>query len=171
MPMEINVKGTIVLIDDADAAMLLGMTMSIRKDGYVTVRGSRRKRGGDNFLHRVLLNPEQGKSCDHINGVTTDNRRENLRICSHAENMRNRKPRKTQSGYKGVKWHKGSRVWRAFIRYEGKSYHPGQSKDPAQAAKKYDRKARELHGEFARTNFACLCEAAGECEVCTIPAP
>ena len=39
------------------------------------------------LLHRFLMNPPENKVVDHINGEPTNNTRENLRICSHAENM------------------------------------------------------------------------------------
>jgi hypothetical protein len=40
-------------------------------------------------LQRYLLSPPEGMVVDHINGNTLDNRRENLRVCSIADNSRN----------------------------------------------------------------------------------
>ncbi len=42
-------------------------------------------------LHRFLMNPPNGMEVDHINRDTLDNRRSNLRIVTHAENMKNGK--------------------------------------------------------------------------------
>jgi hypothetical protein len=43
------------------------------------------------LLGTVFLNCPEDKKIDHINGIRTDNRLENLRISSNAENCRNKK--------------------------------------------------------------------------------
>lgn len=54
-------------------------------------------------LHRYLMGFPRGKYVDHINGDTLDNRKENLRICSNAANLRNGKLRpNNKSGYTGI---------------------------------------------------------------------
>lgn len=48
--------------------------------------------GGESFyIHRVLVGAENGQDVDHVNGDPLDNRMENLRICTHKENMQNRR--------------------------------------------------------------------------------
>ena len=42
------------------------------------------------FLHRFILNSPSNKVVDHINGNTLDNRESNIRICTQANNSRNR---------------------------------------------------------------------------------
>ena len=55
------------------------------------------------LMHRFLLSPPDEMDVDHRNGDTLDNRRENLRICTHLENGQNQMKHKTNtSGYKGV---------------------------------------------------------------------
>jgi len=91
---------------------------------------------------------------DHINGNPLDNRKSNLRICTHAENSNNTGPRKNNtSGYKGVYWAKRNKRWLAQITHNGKQVYIGHYKDKEEAARAYDAKAKEFQGEFAYLNF------------------
>jgi hypothetical protein len=115
------------------------------------------------YMHRQILGAIDDKNhvVDHINGNCLDNRRSNLRLCLHKENTRNARKRlyksgkKTSSRYKGVclaTYYKKP-AWFANIRSEGKQYYLGTFPSERLAAKAYDKKAQELHGEFARLNF------------------
>lgn len=109
-------------------------------------------------LHRFIVSlmglDATGMDVDHINGDGLDNRRANLRVVTHAENLRNRgKQANNKSGYKGVHWHSRKERWVASIRAEGKNKWLGSFKSPQEAALAYDRAARLYHGEFAVTNF------------------
>jgi hypothetical protein len=106
-------------------------------------------------MHRQILGLETGDKLqgDHINGNTLDNRRENLRAVSSAENKRNRKAHKNnKSGFKGVDLHVGKGRWRSQIYANGRCRHLGYFHDPIEAARAYNAAAKELHGEFARLN-------------------
>lgn len=41
-------------------------------------------------LHRLIMNPSRDMIIDHINHNTLDNRKENLRVCTHSENNKNK---------------------------------------------------------------------------------
>jgi hypothetical protein len=104
-------------------------------------------------LALLMLAPD-GMDVDHINGDGLCNLRENLRLCTHSENLHNRgKQINNTSGYKGVYFHKQSKKFTAKIRLEGKTTSLGYYDSPIEAAQAYDAKAREIFGEFARTNF------------------
>lgn len=106
------------------------------------------------LMHRVILGDIDGMCVDHINHDPLDNRRANLRLCTKAENSRNRsRQRNSSSQYLGVGWHKANRKWIAEIRINGKSGYLGSFDNEIDAAKAYDKAARELHGEFANPNF------------------
>lgn len=88
---------------------------------------------------------------DHENGVTLDNRRNNLRFATSSQNaMNRRKTSANSSGYKGVHWHKGHQKWCAQIKVNGKSIHLGYFDTPEEAHAAYCEAATRLHGDFAR---------------------
>ena len=63
---------------------------------------------------------------DHINGVRDDNRLENLRAVSNAENCKNqRRRRDNTSGIVGVRWHSRNKCYPAGIQVRGKRTHLG----------------------------------------------
>lgn len=95
------------------------------------------------MLHTRLLNPGQGFVCDHINGDGTDNRRENIRVCTKQQNSMNRK---SMSGYKGVRYDRKTGMWNANIGL-------GTFDTAEQAALAYDRIAKQVQGEYAKLNF------------------
>jgi len=105
-------------------------------------------------LHQLIMETPKGMQTDHINGNPLDNRKENLRICTNAENQRNRGPQKNNtSGFKGVHWNTRRNMWQSYIAHNKKQTALGYFKDKEKAARAYDRKAIVLHGEFAYTNF------------------
>jgi hypothetical protein len=113
----------------------------------------RRENGKTIYMHREILQAPPDLCVDHIHGFTLDNRRANLRTCTHSENMRNRKGNSGRDLPKGVTWQSHCNKYRAGIAIDGKPMHIGYYDDPIEAARAYDRKAIELFGEFARLNF------------------
>ena len=107
-------------------------------------------------LHRLVINAPADKLVDHINGDKLDNRKANLRLCSHSENMKNYpRPKTNKSGYVGVYWHKKNKRWCASIALNGKNKLVGCFLDKESAAFARDEAAKKHHGEFARLNFPC----------------
>ena len=107
------------------------------------------------IIARTFINNPEDKPCvDHINGDRTDNRIENLRWATISENAQNKKKLEgTTSRYYGVCWDKNNNRWKVSIRINRKKKHVGQFKDEEQAARAYDKAAREHYSEFARLNF------------------
>lgn len=104
-------------------------------------------------MHGVILPPCNGLVPDHINGNGLDNRRENLRLATQQQNMWNRKPVKNSSSkYKGVSWRKSTGYWIANIKLDGKQKHLGCFWSEEDAARAYNKAAKEMHGEFAKLN-------------------
>ena len=106
------------------------------------------------LMHRVIMDCPSNKYVDHIDGDGLNNQKSNLRVCSNSENGRNRgKQSNNKSGYKGVSIHNRGNKFRAQIKAEGKLIHLGVFETAEDAAKVYDQKALELHGEFSVLNF------------------
>jgi hypothetical protein len=105
-------------------------------------------------MHRLIAGATSKDIVDHINHNTLDNRRENLRLVCKSKNGQNRRESTSASGYIGVVRQNSRDVtWQAKIMHKGKRYSLGTYADAREAAKAYDRKAIELFGAEARTNF------------------
>ncbi len=106
------------------------------------------------YMHRLILGAIGSLKGDHRNGNTLDNRRENLRECTKAQNNMNaRKPSHgLSSPYKGVVLFKRDGRFRAYIKKDGKQRHLGYFDTQEGAAMAYNQAAKELFGEFALLN-------------------
>lgn len=90
---------------------------------------------------------------DHMNDVKNDNKWDNLRTCTKSQNEACKSIGKSNpSGYKGVSWCKKDKKFRAFAKFNGKQISLGYYDCKHEAAKAYNRKSIELHGEFAFLN-------------------
>ena len=109
------------------------------------------KNGRTVSMHRMIMKPRRGYIVDHKDNNGLNNCRDNLRVCTRRQNQLNRRPSGGTSRFVGVYRHKDK--WVAAIRSRGKRYYLGLFDDEVEAAKARDRKAWELHGEFAYLNF------------------
>lgn len=112
--------------------------------------------GRNCLAHRLIFLMHHGylpKQIDHINRNKNDNRIENLRAATDAENKRNHGMKyNNNSGYKGVR--KSGKNWAAQIRgRDGKHCWLGTFKTKEEAALKYNEAAIKFHGEFAYMNI------------------
>jgi hypothetical protein len=87
---------------------------------------------------------------DHENGKHADDRWENLRPATRAQNQHNRKLDSTNtSGFKDVWFEKRRNKWRAYIKCNGESYHLGYHTTREDAAIAVAEASERLHGDFA----------------------
>lgn len=116
--------------------------------GYAVSRESETQK--QIFAHRIITDCPDELVVDHINHDTLDNRKSNLRVCTHSENMRNmKKPVRNTSGVKGVYFDKSANRWRAEIKVNGKKTYIGvfEKLDDAKIAR--EKAEIEYFGEFA----------------------
>lgn len=145
-------KGEYALVDDADYAELSAWSWCLT-NGYPSRRKTFAKREAKiAYLHRELMNPGDGLVVDHINGDKLDNRRENLRICTQAENMLNWDNNRGGSRFRGVSWDKTRNKWKAQIQHKGRNWFIGRYKTEEEAARAYNAEAAKVFGEFVRLN-------------------
>ncbi len=90
---------------------------------------------------------------DHINGVKSDNRIENLRDVSATENAKNAKtPCHNTSGFIGVSWSKVAKKWRANIKVNQRQISIGyfSAKEDAIQARKLAEEKYGFHPNHGR---------------------
>lgn len=121
------------------------------KSGAYYVKG-----GPGRCLARYILGMPSGPHIDHINGDSLDNRRINLRPCTHSQNQWNRKRAPGISRLKGAthfKNHPSTCRWMSRITKNGKRKLLGFFPSALMAALAYDDAAYAIHGEYAGLNF------------------
>lgn len=111
-----------VLVDRQDGERLKGKSLYVHKVGqFLYVRINPNKE----YLHRYIMGTmPKGMVVDHINRNTLDNRRQNLRVVTIQENLRNQLRPNNKTGYTGVSiGHKGK--YNAQIKHNYKKIHLG----------------------------------------------
>lgn len=134
-------------IDNEDIDKVKDLYWNYDKDGYI-VSNLYAKRI---LLHRFVLNNfDFSYDIDHINGDKKDNRKSNLRICTHQQNMMNQEVRKTNKlGIKGVYLENFTNKYVGHITYNGKIIK--KRFDTLQEAISYRKELEdEYFGEYAR---------------------
>lgn len=148
-------QGLVALVDDEDFERINKHKWYANKCGN-TFYAARMIRNNDKRgvlqMQRAILLPEKGVFVDHIDGNGLNNLRNNLRLCTQAENLRNSKPIGGTSKYKGVYWHEPTKKWLAYITFNYKRKHIGLFDLESSAALAYNENAKELFGSFARLN-------------------
>jgi hypothetical protein len=117
----------------------------------------RPRRNDGIYMSRYIMKAKKEELVDHKNRDDLDCQRHNMRICTKSQNMANQVAHKHTSKYKGVTpanknkytWNK----WVANIRKDNKPIYLGSYYTEKEAALAYNKKAKELFGEFAVLNI------------------
>jgi hypothetical protein len=152
-----NSKKTAIVDDDVYEAAVKHSEWWLNENGYVvsTRGGGQYGKTKQLWLHHLVIGPKpKDLVCDHKDLNTLNYQRSNLIYATRNRNAHNTKPRiGNVSGLKGVTWHKNKKRWHANITVARKTKYLGSFTDKTEAAKAYDRAAKEVFGELARVNI------------------
>jgi len=146
-----------ICVDRQDQGLVISHSWRRQQSGYAvrceTVCNRPNRKWRFVSLHRVIAGANHGQIVDHINRDILDNRRSNLRICTHSENVVNRGAAKNSAaGFRGVV--PVAQRFRAQISMNGRYHHLGYFNTAQDAAHAYNKAAASLHGDFAITSTA-----------------
>jgi hypothetical protein len=154
-------NGHNTLIDDDDFYIINQYKWLLHKTRNTSYAKNLLIDGKIQFMHRQIMNPPINMSIDHIDGNGLNNQKSNLRLCTHSQNMCNRKSWGS-SIYLGVskrnvkyKSKNGIIIYTYFfaeICVNNKDLFLGSFKSEIEAALTYNKAAMKYHGEFARLN-------------------
>lgn len=119
----------------------------IHSSGYVRIKVDGKSYLGHRLAWLYMNGSMPERQIDHINGIRSDNRMENLRVASHSENMCNkRQPQcNNKAGFLGVSLHKPTGKYIAQIGINGRYRNLGYFDTPEQAHERYIQAKREMH--------------------------
>lgn len=158
-------RGMITKVDNSDFDTLSqwswfahnrrGLFYAARSEHYIDKK-TKRRRCKTISMHRQILGLIDPKILtDHANGDTLDNRKKNIRACDYVQNNSNASIRSDNtSKYKGISFDQSTGKWRAIMQHKNKNVHIGRFTSLNDAITAYNKKARELNGEFAKLNIA-----------------
>lgn len=145
-------QGKFALVDDEDFEYISKFKWAFNSVGYA-VRSEPRPSKRVILMHRVISNAADKMEVDHRNGNRLDNRRSNLRECSKSQNQQNVQLKANNTtGYKGVSTVKKTKKFRAHITVNQKQIHLGTFEKAEDAARAYNKAAKQYFREFARLN-------------------
>lgn len=158
-------RGYEAVIDAVDAHLVSGFNwyaeIDGRSDGSIrsvyAVRKRRDESGNEKGerLHRIIAGATPGFEVDHKDGDGLNNRRDNIRSATTAQNQHNQRiAQHNTSGAKGVTWHRQRGKWQAQIVISKKRKYLGCFSTVSDASRAYHAAAVSAFGEWANLGVA-----------------
>lgn len=149
-------QGKVALVDDADYEAVSQYRWHAQKMGrcFYAARSVKKPDGRPayQFLHHFLM-PGVAR-IDHRDGNGCNDQRKNIRPATKRQNSQGARQKKigATARFRGVVRHRCGK-WQSQITVDGKQIYLGLSTSEIEAAKVYDKAAREFFKEFACPNF------------------
>lgn len=109
-------QGRWATIDAEDVALVEGKSWYAQRGGHTWYAVWKPGRRGIP-MHRLIAGTPRGLHTDHLDWNGLNNRRSNLRVCTHAENMANRRPAAKPGGRARKPWPDDAELLRRTIRH------------------------------------------------------
>ena len=124
---------------------------TLNERGYLRIKIAGKHIPAHRLAFLWMTGEEPTDQVDHINGIRSDNRWENLRLATASQNQWNKGPqRNNTSGYRGVSYDNARRKWVAQIKVNGRKRKLGRFPTARKASAAYEAEAKRIHGEFYR---------------------
>lgn len=120
-----------------------------RIDGYRVIIISGRRYLEHRLAWLAIHGEWPTQKVDHRDGNRSNNRIDNLRLATSSQNSANSRKSWSNSGQRGVHWHKGHQKWMAHIRVDGRHIHLGYHATADEAAAAHAIASKKFFGEFA----------------------
>lgn len=146
-------QGKFTIVDDEDFEFLnqWKWTVFCNKVPFYAYRQGPRPKRELILMHRLLLKCPKNKIIDHINGDGLDNRKENLRIVTHHQNLINHGvSKRNKSGFSGVRFYENR--WQASITFNKKYMLLGRFKNLLDAVKARKKAEKKYFGKYRRSS-------------------
>jgi hypothetical protein len=140
----ITARGEKFYFDKDDYEKIKKYRWQKNKAGYIAANVSIIGNNGNRAnisLHRLVMNSPKEQDIDHINHDATNNRKINLRVCTHQQNGFNQRAR-------GYYYDKKIKRWRVTIGLNYKTIHIGCFKTETEAKIAREKAAIQYYGEY-----------------------
>lgn len=148
-------KGEPFYFDKEDYDLIKDYCWMIGNDGYVKTTLHNNNETSTLLFHRYIfkLDDKQNNFVDHINHITIDNRKQNLRVVTNSQNCMNHKLKSNNtSGVTGVSYDLKSNKWHSRIGINNKEISLGFYDDFKEAVEVRKKAEEKYHGEYSYRN-------------------